>query len=60
MIKKISVRNFLSLKEVDLDLRLRNVLVGPNMCGKSNLIEAFKFLTSTLRCKRRSPAAGRN
>lgn len=48
MITKISVRNFLSLKEVDLDLRLRNVLVGPNMSGKTNLIEAFKFLTSTM------------
>jgi len=46
MIKKIHARNFLSLKEVDLELGLRNVLVGPNMSGKSNLIELLKFLAT--------------
>jgi predicted ATPase len=45
MIKRIRVQNFLSLKDVTLDLGLRNVLVGPNMAGKSNIIRAFKFLT---------------
>ncbi len=44
MIKAIKVRNFLSLREVDLKLRPRSVLVGPNMSGKSNLIECLKFL----------------
>jgi predicted ATPase len=44
MVKRIKVRNFLSLKDVDLELRSLNVLVGPNMSGKSNLIECFKFL----------------
>jgi predicted ATPase len=46
MIKRIRVQNFLSLKDVTLDLGLRNVLVGPNMAGKSNIIRAFKFLTN--------------
>jgi predicted ATPase len=46
MIKKIHARNFLSLKEVDLELGLRNVLVGPNMSGKSNLIDLLKFLST--------------
>ena len=45
MIKRIRVQNFLSLNVVALDLGLRNVLVGPNMAGKSNIIRALKFLT---------------
>jgi len=46
MIKKIHARNFLSLKEIDLELGVRNVLVGPNMSGKSNLIDLLKFLAT--------------
>ena len=45
MIKKLSVRNYKSLKNLDLELNRTNVLVGPNMSGKSNLIDCFKFLT---------------
>jgi predicted ATPase len=44
MLKRIKVRNFLSLKDAELKLGPRNVLVGPNMSGKSNLIECFKFI----------------
>ncbi|MFZ5451389.1 MAG: AAA family ATPase [Thermodesulfobacteriota bacterium] len=44
MIKHIRIQNFLSLKDVSLDLGLRNVLVGPNMAGKSNIIKALKFI----------------
>lgn len=46
MIRKIQVKNYKSLKDVDLELGLRNVLVGPNMSGKSNIYDCFKFLTS--------------
>ncbi len=45
MIKKLSVINYKSLKNLDLELSRTNVLVGPNMSGKSNLIDCFKFLT---------------
>ena len=45
MIKKLHVKNYKSLKDLDLELRKTNVLVGPNMSGKSNLIDCFKFLT---------------
>lgn len=45
MIKQLRVQNYLSLKEVTLDLGLRNVLVGPNMAGKSNIVDALRFLT---------------
>jgi len=45
MIKRLHIQNFLSLRDVDLELTQRNVLVGPNMSGKSNLIECLAFLT---------------
>ena len=46
MIKSLRVRNYLSLKGVDLELGARNLLVGPNMSGKSNLIDCLRFLTT--------------
>ncbi len=46
MIKRLRVRNYLSLKDVDLELGGRNILVGPNMSGKSNLIDCLRFLTT--------------
>src|SRR5260370_15254991 len=44
MVTKIRVKNFKSLKNVTLDLGLRNVLVGANMAGKSNVIDLFRFI----------------
>jgi len=46
MITRLHIKNFLSLRDVDLPLGQRNILVGPNMSGKSNLIESLRFLTS--------------
>jgi AAA15 family ATPase/GTPase len=46
MIRKLKIRNFLSFETVELDLKPRTVLVGPNMSGKSNLIACLRFLTS--------------
>ncbi len=48
MIKRLKVSNFLSLKDIDLEFGPRNVLIGPNMSGKSNLIDCFKFLEELL------------
>jgi len=45
MITQIRVKNFKSLNDVSLRLGRRNVLVGPNMAGKTNLISFFRFLT---------------
>lgn len=53
MIRTIYVGNFKSLKDVSLTLGLRNVLVGPNMSGKSNFIDVFRFLNRMVR-----PSAG--
>ncbi len=46
MIKRLRVRNFLSLKDVDLELGINNLVVGANMSGKSNLVDCFRFLTT--------------
>lgn len=44
MITRLQVKNFKSLKDVSLTLVRRNLLVGPNMSGKSNLVSVFQFL----------------
>jgi len=49
MITQIHVKNFKSLNDVSLRLNRRNVLVGPNMAGKTNLISLFRFLTQMVR-----------
>ncbi len=44
MIRRLYVTNFKSLKDFPLTLGARNVLVGANMAGKSNVISVFRFL----------------
>jgi len=44
MITRVCVRNYKSLHSVELGLGPLNVLVGPNMGGKSNIIDVFRFL----------------
>jgi predicted ATPase len=44
MIKRLRAQNFKSLRDLDLDLGANNVLVGPNMSGKSNVVDLFRFL----------------
>ena len=60
MIKRLHVKNFLSLRDVDLELTQRNVLVGPNMSGKSNLIECLAFLTQVATSGLRQALLDRN
>lgn len=48
MIRRISVRNWQSLKSVDLDLERFTVIVGPSSSGKSALIRAFKAVASNV------------
>ena len=45
MLKKLSVRNFKSLRRVEVELPRLAVLFGPNAAGKSNLVEAIKVLS---------------
>jgi predicted ATPase len=44
MITSVRIQNFKSFRDVDVSLGPFNVLVGPNMSGKSNFFEAFKLL----------------
>jgi len=44
MLTQIRAKNFKSLKDVTLNLGPRNVLVGANMAGKSNVIDLFRFI----------------
>lgn len=49
LLKSIRINRMLSFRDVDLDLRPLNVLIGPNASGKSNLIEVIALLQSTSR-----------
>ena len=44
MINRISIENFKSIQQMDLELRPINVLIGANGVGKSNFIGFFKLL----------------
>jgi len=49
LIRSIELTNFLSFGESTraLDVRSLNVFIGPNACGKSNLIESIGLLAAT-------------
>jgi predicted ATPase len=49
MISRIRIQNFLSLKDVTLDLGLFNIFVGPNASGKSAIFKAMLALSRLLR-----------
>ena len=44
-LEKIHIKNFLSLRDVELPLKPLTVLVGPNASGKSNILNALKLLS---------------
>ena len=46
MLKRVSIQNFKSLKDVTLDLQKVNLLIGPNNSGKTNFLKALEFFTS--------------
>jgi predicted ATPase len=48
MIKRIKIRDFKSIREVDLELDPVTVLVGRSGTGKSNLVQAIRFLRNYL------------
>ena len=43
MLKRVSIQNFKSLKDVTLDLQKVNLLIGSNNSGKTNFLKAFDF-----------------
>jgi predicted ATPase len=44
MLRRLKVQNFKSLRSLDISLGPLNVLVGPNMGGKSNILDVLLFL----------------
>ena len=48
MIKKIIIKNFKSLKNVELGLGQFNVLCGTNASGKSSLIQAILLMAQNM------------
>jgi AAA15 family ATPase/GTPase len=45
MIQKLSVKNFKSVKELDMDCRKINLLIGEPNTGKSNILETLGLLS---------------
>ncbi len=48
-INRVAIRNFRSLEDVTVDLQDLTVLVGPNGGGKSNFLDALRFVSLALR-----------
>jgi predicted ATPase len=44
MLKRVSIQNFKSLKDVTLDLQQVNLLIGPNNSGKTNFLKALEYM----------------
>ena len=49
MLKRVSIQNFKSLKDVTLDLQKVNLLIGPNNSGKTNFLKALEFFSKQLK-----------
>lgn len=48
MISRIAIKNYRSLRDIELRPGPLTVLIGPNGAGKSNIIDALRFLNSIL------------
>lgn len=44
LINSLTLKNFLSFKKVDIDLKPLNIIIGPNGSGKSNFLESIELL----------------
>ena len=51
-VASVRFRNFKALSDFSVSLRGMNVLVGPNNCGKSTVLSAFRVLEVALRVAR--------
>src|SRR5690349_6442947 len=48
-LKRIQVKGFKSIREMDLELRPLNILIGANGSGKSNFLSVFTLLSQLAR-----------
>ena len=51
MIKQVRIQNFRSLADVTVDLEPLTVLIGRSGTGKSNFVEAIRFLRNGLNAR---------
>lgn len=49
MIKRLQIKNFKSLADVDIHFTPITVLLGLNGAGKSNILDAIRFMRDALR-----------
>jgi len=59
MLDQIHIRNYKSLKDVALDLRAFNVLIGPNNAGKSNVFDCLRLVSELSRSQQGVPVQSR-
>jgi predicted ATPase len=50
-LESLRVQNYRSLREVDLPLQSLNILIGTNASGKSNILDALRFLAQGIQEK---------
>src|SRR5258708_25758929 len=48
MLRRVVLKGFKSIREMDLELRPLNVMIGANGAGKSNLVSFFKLLNEMM------------
>jgi predicted ATPase len=48
IIRRLAVKNFRSLADVEVELQPLTVLVGPNGSGKSNLVDVLRFVRDAI------------
>jgi predicted ATPase len=49
MVQRLRLQNFRSFKDATIELRPLNIVVGANASGKTNLVQAFRFLRDLAR-----------
>lgn len=49
IISRVVLKNWRNFRHVDVSLRPRAFLVGPNAAGKSNFLDVFRFLRDIVR-----------
>ena len=49
IVSHLGLKNWRNFRKVDVDLRARVFLAGPNASGKSNLLDVFRFLRDVVR-----------
>lgn len=59
MLKRVSIQNFKSLKDVTLDLQKVNLLIGPNNSGKTNFLKALEYFGRDIKLHSTEPDRNR-